>query len=135
MSVVIIMPFAAATPSAVASFSDTRCTAGGVCPNDPLVFTCEVNDASSLRVILPTGEQDVVSVGNISLNLHLPAGFTIDNLFIAEMDTLKRNFSLTLSIENASLLNGGQITCDDTTTRSTAMAGCPLAGEPSVHNL
>ena len=134
MSVVIIMPFAAATPSAVASFSDARCTAGGVCPNDPLIFTCEVNDAITLRVALPTGEQEVVSIGDIPSDLHLPAGFTVDTLFIAEMDILKRNFSLTLSIENASLLNGGQITCDDITTRSTAMAGCPLAGEPSVQN-
>ena len=51
--------FADATQSAVA---DVRCVAGGVCPNDPLAFTCEINDAVLLLVILPTGNQDHVSL-------------------------------------------------------------------------
>ena len=115
----------------MASFSDARCTARGVCPNDPLVFTCEVNNAVGLRVIFPTGYQETVSYGYSANSVRLPAGFEADSLVITPTDDLRRNFTLTLSIENASLLNGGWITCDDA-NRKRAMAGCPLAGEPSV---
>ena len=119
-----------AAPSVVASFHDVRCTAGGVCPNDPLVFTCEVNDSILLRILLPNGGQEVVSIGDTASDVSLPAGFTADLLVITETDELTRNISLTLSIENASLLNGGQITCDDANNIITvAMAECPLAGE------
>ena len=126
------MSFAEATSSAVASFSDARCTAGGVCPNDPLVFTCEFNNVYILRVILPTGQQEIISLGDTAHGISLPAGFTADSLVISAGDDFSRNFFLTLSIENASLLNGGQITCDDTTPNNVAMARCPLASEQSV---
>ena len=64
----------------MASFSDARCTAGGVCPNDSLVFTCEVNDAFVMRVLLPTGDQEFVSPGDRVNDVALPAGFTADSL-------------------------------------------------------
>ena len=103
-----------------------------MCPNDPLVFTCEVNDALLLRLILPTGQISFVSVGDNTHSMRLPAGFTADSLHILEIDNYHtRNFSLALSIENASLLNGDQITCDDT-IKNKAMAECQLAGKPSV---
>ena len=127
-----VIPFTDATPSAVASFSDARCTAGGVCPNDPLVFTCEVNDAVLLRVILPTGEQDFISLGDTVDVVSLPDGFSAVSLVISEIDEFSRNITLILSIQNATLLNGGQITCDDTFLNKVAMAGCLLAGERSV---
>ena len=38
----------------------------------------------------------------------------------------KRNIFLTLSIMNASLLDGGMIICDDTTEANKVMAGCPV---------
>ena len=127
-----VIPHADATPSAVASFSDARCTAGGVCPNDPLVFTCEVNDAALLRVTLPTGEHESVSFGDSANDLVLPAGFTADSLVITPVGDFTRNISLTLSIEKAALLNGGQITCTDISINIRAMAGCSLAGGPSA---
>ena len=79
----------------MASFSDARCTACGVCPNDPRVFTCEVNDAVLLRVILPTGEQDFISLGDTVDVVSLPDGFS---LVISEIDEISRNITLILSI-------------------------------------
>ena len=62
----------------------------------------------------------------------LPDGFTAVSLVIKEIHEISRNFTLILSIRNATLLNGGQITCDDTFLNKMAMAGCLLAGEQSV---
>ena len=99
--------------------------------NDPLVFPCEVNDVYILRVVLPSGHQEHISAGDTTSDITLPAGFTAISLLITSHN-FTRNISLTLILEKASLLNGGLITCDDTTLNIVAMAGCPLAGEPSV---
>ena len=79
----------------MASFSDVRCAAGGVCPNDPLVFTCEVYDVFVLQVILPTGLHETVSLGDTASDVALPAGFTADSLVIREIDDFGRNITLT----------------------------------------
>ena len=119
------------TPSAVASFSDTRCVADGVSPDELLVFTCKISNAALLRVYFPNGDHDYISLGDTARDVHLPPGFAAESLVITEISDHKRNFSLTLSIANASLLNGGQIICDDT-NKNQVMAGCPLARKPSV---
>ena len=121
-----------ATPSAMTGFSDVRCAAGGVCPNDPLVFSCEINDAPLLQVTLPSGRRWQITVGVEAHDLRLPAGFSVDCLVVTPINGSKRNITITLSIEKAFLLDGGQITCDDTTTNNRAMFGCPLAGESSI---
>ena len=128
----LIISFEDATSSAVASFSDARCTTGGVCLNDPLVFTCGVKNTLVLRVVLPTGYREIAAIGDTANSVVLPAGFKADSLIITPIDIYTNNFTLTLSIENASLLNGGQITCDDAIPISKAMAGCLLTGEPSA---
>ena len=57
-------------------------TAGGVFPNDPLIVTCEVNDAFFLRVIFPSGVREQISIGDTTSTIALPAGFTADSLVI-----------------------------------------------------
>ena len=97
---------------------------------DPLLFTCELSDIAGLRVILPNGVQEVLSYDDVPESVVLSDGFTAVTLnIISVIDILKRNFSLTLSIANASLLVGGEIICDDTTPRSLVMAGCPVCGK------
>ena len=97
---------------------------GGVKPSEPLLFTCEVNEVMLLRVRLPTGDQEIISVGDSVANVALPSGFTAVSLDITEIDDSKRNFNLTLSIDSATHLEGGEITCDNTTSKTIAKAGC-----------
>ena len=113
----------------MASFSDTSCKVDGACPNDPLHFTCEVNEVSILRVVLPSGEQETITVGDEVDRIPLPAGFTAVSLDITDIFGSIRNFVLTLSIASASLLAGGKIRCDDGSGNITATAGCVLVGE------
>ena len=111
----------------MANFSNEACATGGVKPSDPLLFTCEVNGAILLRVKLSTGDQEIISLGDTPADVDLPPGFTTVSLDIIEIDNSRRNFHLTLSIDNASLLkDGNNITCDDTTPRRTATAICPI---------
>ena len=62
--------------TAVANFSNEACTTGGVKPSEPLLFTCEVYGAALLRVVLPTGDQEVISVGDTAADIALLAGVT-----------------------------------------------------------
>ena len=109
----------------MANFANDECATGGVRPFEPLLFTCEVSGVVLLRVILPTGDQEIISVGDTADNVALPMGFTAVSLDITEIDGSTRNFKLTLSIESAYLLNGGEITCDNSTSRNQAKAKCP----------
>ena len=113
----------------MASFTNEACATGGVNPTDPLLFTCEVNGAALLRLVLPTGDQEITSIGDTADDISLPTGFTAVSLDITEIDDSKRNFNLTISIANAHLLGGGEITCDDTTSKNQASARCPIIGK------
>ena len=115
-----------AAPFPLASFNDSRCAAGGVHLTDPLLFYCELHEVFALKVVLPTGDVDVVSLGDTHTGIALPAGFTAVSLDITEHNIYTRNIALTLSLMNASLLKGGEIRCDDT-VRNTVMAGCSIA--------
>ena len=110
----------------MANFLNEVCTTGGVKPSDPLLFTCEVNGVILLRVVLPTGDQEIISLGDTADDVDLPTGFTAESLDITEIDDSTRNFNLTLSIDSASLLAGGEIICDDTTASNKANATCPI---------
>ena len=76
--------------------------------------------------MLPTGDMEIVSVGDTAVDLSLTTGFTAVSLDITETDESRRNFHLTISIANASLLGGGEIICDDTTSMKAVKAGCPI---------
>ena len=122
-----------ATQSSVASFNDSRCSAEGVCSTDPLLFTCELKDVRLLRVILPTGDQEIISLGDSAADVMLPGGIQAVFLNISQIDDTIRNISLTLSIANASLLSGGEITCDNTVVgHIKVMTGCPLVGKSQL---
>ena len=118
-----------AAPSSVAHFNDSRCVAGGVLPADPLLFTCVLNEAILLQVVLPSGDQEFISLGDNAADISLPAGFTVETLHISEIDDFTRNIFLALSIANASLLEGGEIKCDGRQGNGV-MAGCRLYGKP-----
>ena len=75
--------------------------------------------------MLPNGYQDFTAVGDTADDIALPAGFTVEVLNINDET---KNISLTLSIAHASLLDGGEMRCDDTLV-VMVMAGCPLLGK------
>ena len=96
---------------------------------EPLSFTCELINVFVLRIVLPNGDRELISVGDTTSDITLPDGFSAESLNIVVIDGSTRNFFLKLSIANASLLNGGEIVCDDTTSKNKVMAGCPVCGE------
>ena len=108
----------------MANFQNKACTSGGVSLYDPLFFTCNIYGAFFLRVVLPTGDQEYVSLGDTAATVSLPRGFTAVSLIVTEIDELRRNFHLTLFINSAYHLNGGEIKCDSITTKNVAKAGC-----------
>ena len=124
----------AAAPSVVVNFNDTRCTDGGrVCPTDSLLFTCAANEifTLSLRVTLPSGYVLALNNDGTLYGIgSLPDGFSVESSSVAENDGgTSFNYTLSLSIENASLLAGGVIACDDSTVANRVMAECPTVGK------
>ena len=108
----------------MAIFTNESCEAGGVKLSDPLLFICKIYGSFLLRVQLPNNDQEIISLGDKIDDIILPTGFKAISINITEIDLFTRNFSLTISIDRASRLEGGNITCDDTTPRKKATAGC-----------
>ena len=122
-----------AVPSVVVNFNDTRCADGGsVCQNDSLLFTCTANESTILRVTLPSGDHLFLSSSR-TVTGSLPDGFSVESSSVAVNDGgASFNYTLSLSIDNAFLLAGGMIVCDDGTTTNLDKAGCPVAGKLST---
>ena len=93
---------------------------------DPLLFACELHEVVLLQVVLPTGDVEYISIGDTAADVALPAGFTAVSLDILQLNSSTRNIFLTLSIANASLLDGGEIRCYDSTRKKAVMAGCRI---------
>ena len=115
-------------PSAPVFFNDSRCANASVCvdSNDPLLFTCKLYHVILLKVVFPNGDHEHISLGDVPTSIVTPVGFKAKSLDIQKIDNNTRNFSLTLSIAHASLLDGKEIICDDTTPSNKVMAGCPV---------
>ena len=118
---------------AVANFLNQSCATDGVNPTEPLFFTCEIYETILLRVMLPTGDQETISKGDQADDVALPPGFSAVSLDIYEIEGANRYIYLTLLIANASLLKGGYITCDDTSSKN-ATARCPVGKLSSPSN-
>ena len=116
-----------------ASFDDPRCeTDERVCPNDPLLFTCTVtgSDDSVSSVRLPSGQFVAILSSNITSvgEGGLPDGVRVVSQD-ATVDSGIRNYTLTLAIDRASILNGSNVMCaDGVTGPPIAEASCPVAG-------
>ena len=120
----------AAAPSVVVNFNDTRCTDGGrVCPTDSLLFTCTANEIITLRVALPSGVELFLNSSGMPPG-NVPDGFSVESSSVAVNDGgTSFNYTLSLSIDDAALLAGGVIGCDDATPGNQDMAGCPTVGK------
>ena len=115
-----------------ASFDDPRCeTDERVCPNDPLLFSCTVtgSTATLASVVLPSGQFVFILSDNItSLGEDgLPDGVRVVS-HDARVDGGVANYTLTLVIDRASILNGNSVTCaDGGLSPQTAQTSCPVA--------
>ena len=100
-----------------------------MCPTDSLLFTCIANEIITLRVTLPSGDELTVTSSGAVLG-SLPVGLSVEPPIVAENDGgTSFNYTLSLSIDDASLLAGGMIVCDDGTPGNRDMAGCPTVGK------
>ena len=114
-----------------ASFNDTRCDSEGVCPNDPLLFTCTVTESEPdhVTIMLPSGEEVEINCkgNNTEINQSFPSGVSLVCCNVTDVDGTKANYIIELVIERASLLNGN-ITCrsESAPPRPSDKAECPL---------
>lgn len=84
----------------------------------------------SLRVTVPSDDSTVelilTSSGTISGTP--PAGIAVVYTNVTD-NVISLDYVMSLSIQDASLLSGGQISCDQGTPIGQVMERCPLAGE------
>ena len=116
-----------ASSSSLTRLNGSKCEENCVYSTDPLLFTCELNRVFLLLVKFPNGYREAVSVGDTLQSVTLPTGFSAVSLNISN-NTYTRNITLKILIANASFLDGGEITCDDSSGNKVT-AGCRLCGE------
>ena len=118
--------------SSLTRLNGSTCEDNCVYSTDPLLFTCELNHVAVLQVKFPkfNGYHEAVSNGDTLQFVALPAGFSAVSLNISK-NKFRYNISLKLLIANASLLDGGEIICDDSISESgnNVTAGCRLCCE------
>ena len=113
------------------SFNNSRCGDGrGVCPTDPLLFTCVVTGSTASRTTVEI--ENVLEIDlrqDNTIDGDLPDGYTVQSHNVQTNDG-SLDYTLGLSIVSASLLNGSLIICDSNILGvDDGMAGCPVAGK------
>ena len=101
-----------------------------MCPTDPLLFTCEVNEATSSSISVAFRSDMLITLFLSSTNTVVgdpPAGVTV--FHSVTMNNGTNDYILSLSIETASLLNDGMIECNPGDINDVLVAECPMAGE------
>ena len=116
--------------SSLTRLDGSKCEDNCVYSTDPLLFTCELNGVFLLRVKFPNGYSEPVGDGSTIQSVELPAGFSAVSLNISK-NKYTSNITQKFLIANASLLDGGEIICDDSIRESgnNVTAGCRLCGK------
>ena len=115
------------------SFNDTRCGDGrGVCPTDPLLFTCIVTGSTATSITVKI--ENILEIdfnADNTTDEYLPNGYTVQSHNVHwQTNVASLDYTLVLSIVNASQLNGSLIRCDSNLFGvDDSMAGCPVAGK------
>ena len=117
------------------NFNDPRCGDGrGLCPTDPLLFTCIVTGgtATSITVKIDDVLEIDFNVDN-TIDGDLPDGFTVPSHNV-QTNVGSLDYTLVLSIVNASLLNGSLIVCESNTFGvDDSTAECPVVGKLNIY--
>ena len=126
-------PLAGAAISVEASFNDTRCENEGVCPNDPLLFTCAISGSpvSKATVTLPSQHDVDIHIDNTTSG-ELPHGVTVQ-FHDAIIYIGLRNYTISLAFEKAYLLTGN-ITCNPRTFQPLTEEGTCLVARGIVQS-
>ena len=111
----------------MASFDDPRCNGEMVCPDTRLLFTCTVTGSSSASATVKLPSEPAVAVTSMNMtNGPLPDGVTISSHNVVGSGPV--NYSLTLSIERADILDDMAVICDAQSVPAvTDEATCPIA--------
>ena len=115
-----------------ASFDDPRCeTDERVCPNDPLLFSCTVTGSTATLATVRLSSGQFVDIRSSNMTSSgggdLPVGVRVHS-HDARVDGGVVDYTLTLAIDKASILNGNSVTCaDGGLLPQTAQASCPVA--------
>ena len=117
--------FFSPVPVVETEFNDTRCGSSElVCPNDPLLYTCNIigiTEYEDIKIIMPFN----VVLFNPSETIlfgRLPVGYTLESY----TSLSNSSYRLSLAIDRASRLYGGSIKCGEYMGEKVA-AVCPVA--------
>ena len=119
------------------NFNNPRCREdGGVCPTDPLLFTCVVTGSTAaiiVRINGSVGEIRLMSGNTIQeLDGGLPDGFAVQSHNVQSTSDTSANYTIVLSIVSASLLNGSLICVSNILGVGDGVAECAVAGKLST---
>ena len=125
ISLPVSLGFLFPSPVVETEFNDTRCGSSElVCPNDPLLYTCNVigiTEYEDIKIIVPFNVVLFDPSGTILFG-RLPVGYTLESFASLSNSSCR----LSLAIDRASRLYGGSIKCGEYMAEKVA-AVCPVA--------